>query len=485
MNIKMIMYLISWILKIEAAFMIPPLLIAIAGKEREAFTGFLAAIIVTLIMSAIISFNKPQKYIFYAREGFVTVALSWILMSFFGCLPFYISGQIPGLINSFFETVSGFTTTGSSILTEIETLDRSILYWRSFTNWLGGMGVLVFLLAIIPLTKGKGHSLHLLRAESPGPVVDKLVPKLQKSAKLLYGIYVSLTAIQIVMLMAGGMPGFDSVVASFSTAGTGGFAIKNASIAAYDSYYLQSVITVFMVLFGINFNVFYLILAGEFAAAFRNEELKVYLGILFTAIAVITLNTRSFYNGWFDAFHHAAFQSASIMTTTGFATVNFDLWPELSRYILIILMFVGACAGSTGGGIKISRIIILFKSLKIEIEKMMHPNSVKVVKLNKKTITEPTIRGVNVFMIAYTAIVVFSILIISVDNFSFETTVTSVIACINNIGPGLDMVGPSGNFSEFSDVSKLVLCMNMLLGRLEIFPLIMLFAPSTWKQSAR
>ncbi|WP_028830218.1 TrkH family potassium uptake protein [Proteocatella sphenisci] len=485
MNIKMIMYLISWILKIEAAFMIPPLLIAIAGKEREAFTGFLAAIIVTLIMSAIISFNKPQKYIFYAREGFVTVALSWILMSFFGCLPFYISGQIPGLINSFFETVSGFTTTGSSILTEIETLDRSILYWRSFTNWLGGMGVLVFLLAIIPLTKGKGHSLHLLRAESPGPVVDKLVPKLQKSAKLLYGIYVTLTVVQMVLLMAGGMPGFDSVVASFSTAGTGGFAIKNASIAAYDNYYMQSVVTVFMVLFGINFNVFYLILAGEFSAAFRNEELKVYLGILFTAIAVITLNTRSFYNGWFDAFHHAAFQSASIMTTTGFATVNFDLWPELSRYILIMLMFVGACAGSTGGGIKISRIIILFKSLKIEIEKMMHPNSVKVVKLNKKTITEPTIRGVNVFMIAYTAIVVFSILIISVDNFSFETTVTSVIACINNIGPGLDMVGPSGNFSEFSDVSKLVLCMNMLLGRLEIFPLIMLFAPSTWKQSAR
>jgi len=485
MNIKMIMYLISWILKIEAAFMIPPLLIAIAGKERESFTGFLAAIIVTLIMSTIISFNKPQKYIFYAREGFVTVALSWILMSFFGCLPFYISGQIPGLIDSFFETVSGFTTTGSSVLTEIESLDQSILYWRSFTNWLGGMGVLVFLLAIIPLTKGKGHSLHLLRAESPGPVVDKLVPKLQKSAKLLYGIYVSLTAIQIVMLMAGGMPGFDSVVASFSTAGTGGFAIKNASIAAYDSYYLQSVITVFMVLFGINFNVFYLILAGEFAAAFRNEELKVYLGILFTAIAVITLNTRSFYNGWFDAFHHAAFQSASIMTTTGFATVNFDLWPELSRYILIILMFVGACAGSTGGGIKISRIIILFKSLKIEIEKMMHPNSVKVVKLNKKTITEPTIRGVNVFMIAYTAIVAFSILIISMDNFSFETTVTSVITCINNIGPGLDMVGPLGNFSEFSDVSKLVLCMNMLLGRLEIFPLIMLFAPSTWRQSAR
>ena len=485
MNIKMITYLIAWILKIEAVFMVPALLIAMASKESESFTGFLAAIIISFIVSSIISFHRPEKFNFYARDGFVTVALSWILMSFFGALPFYISGQIPSFVDSFFETVSGFTTTGSSILTDVEALDMSLLYWRSFTHWLGGMGVLVFLLAIIPLTKGKGHSLHLLRAESPGPVVDKLVPKLQKSAKLLYGIYVVLTFIQIMMLIAGGMPVFDSVVNSFATAGTGGFAIKNASIAAYDSYYLQSVITVFMVLFGINFNVFYLILAGEISAALRNEELKVYLGILFTAITLIAINTRGLYSGWFDAFHHAAFQSASIMTTTGFATTNFDLWPQFSRYTLVMLMFIGACAGSTGGGIKISRIIILFKSLKIEIEKMMHPNSVKVVKLNKKTITEPTIRGVNVFMVAYTAILAFSVLFISLDNFSFETTVTAVISCMNNIGPGLDMVGPVGNFSEFSDMSKLVLCMDMLLGRLEIFPMIMLFAPSTWKQSVR
>lgn len=480
MNMRIIGFIIGWILRIEVIFMIPPLIVAFFYEETSSIVAFMGTISIILIISQLLLFWKPKTSQFYAREGFVTVALCWIAMSFFGSLPFFLSTQIPSFIDCFFETVSGFTTTGGSILTEVEILDKSLLYWRSFTHWLGGMGVLVFLLAIKPIAKGKGHSLHLLRAESPGPVVDKLVPKMQKSAKILYSIYIFLTILEFVMLILGGMPIFDSITTAFATAGTGGFSVKNTSMAAYESYYLQNVVSLFMILFGVNFNIFYLILLGEISSAMRNEELKVYLGIMAVAIMAITVNIRNYYSGWFESLHHAVFQSASIMTTTGFATVDFNLWPQFSKYILIMLMFVGACAGSTGGGIKISRVIILFKSLKIEIQKMLHPNLIKAVKINGKTISEPVIRGVDVYMLTYSVIIILSILILTLDNFSFETTVTAVIACINNIGPGLDMVGPMGNFSQFSNLSKLVLCLNMLIGRLEIFPMLMIFFPSTW-----
>lgn len=480
MNTKMIGFIIGWILRIESIFMVPPLIIAFFYSEKNSIFAFIGTLAVLFITSQLLLFNKPKKLHFYAREGFVTVALCWIAMSFFGSLPFFISGEIPSLVDCFFETVSGFTTTGGSILTEVESLDKSLLYWRSFTNWLGGMGVLVFLLAIKPIAKGKGHSLHLLRAESPGPVVDKLVPKMQKSAKILYGIYIFLTILQFIMLLLGGMPVFDSITTTFSTAGTGGFSVRNTSMAAYDSYYLQNVVSIFMILFGVNFNIFYLILIGEISSALRNEELRLYLGVLGAAVIAITFNIRSYYSSWLESLHHALFQSASVMTTTGFSTVDFNLWPQFSKYILIMLMFIGGCAGSTSGGIKISRVIILFKSLKIEIQKMLHPNLIKAVKINEKTISEPVIRGVDVYMLTYSVIIILSILLLTIDNFSFETTVTAVITCINNVGPGLDMVGPMGNFSKFSDISKLVLCLNMLIGRLEIFPMLMIFFPSTW-----
>lgn len=482
MNTKIITFIIGWILRIEALFMFPALAISIFYSEKKSIIAFAGTIVIIFIISELLLFNKPKETHFFAREGFIVVALCWIAMSFFGSLPFFLSTEIPSFIDCFFETVSGFTTTGSSILSNIEIIDKGLLYWRSFTHWLGGMGVLVFLLAIKSISEERGYSVHLLRAESPGPVVDKLVPKMQKSAKILYGIYIFLTVLEFIMLIIGGMPIFDSITTAFATAGTGGFSIKNQSIAAYSSYYLQNVISLFMILFGINFNVFYLLILGDISSVLKYEELRVYLGIMFSAVILITINIRSYYSGWLEAIHHAVFQSASIMTTTGFATVDFNLWPQFSKYILIMLMFVGACAGSTGGGIKISRIMILFKSLKIEIEKMLHPNLIKVVKIDKKTVNKDVVKSADVYMFTYSIIVIASILLITVDNFSFETTVTAVISCINNIGPGLDMVGPIGNYSKFSDFSKIILSLNMLIGRLEIFPMLMIFFPSTWSK---
>ena len=357
----------------------------------------------------------------------------------------------------------------------------SLLYWRSFTHWIGGMGVLVFLLAIIPLSKGNGETFHLLRAESPGPSVGKLTPTMRHTARLLYAIYVALTVIMIGFLLAGGMPLFDSIVHAFATAGTGGFSIKNASIAAYDSHYLQTVIAVFMVLFGVNFNVFYLILCKRASQALRSEELRVYLGILFGATVIIAFNTLPQFSSLGNAFHHSFFQVASIMTTTGFSTVDFNLWPELSRMILVALIIIGACAGSTGGGIKVARAIILWKSLKSEMQRMLRPRTVKVVCMDGKQLDDHVIRGVFAYMTAFIAVCLLSILCISIENYDMETTVTAVLTCIGNVGPGLSIVGPTGNFSHFSALSKLVLSANMLIGRLEIFPFILLFAPTTWK----
>ena len=486
MNYRMIAYVLSRLLGIECLFMLPAAAISYFQGEGSSVSAFIAAICIMLMAAGLLALFKPRKKAIYAREGFVVVALAWILMSLFGCLPFYISGYIPHFVDAFFEIVSGFTTTGSTILTDVEILPMGLLYWRRFTHWVGGMGVLVFLLAIVPMAKGEGSTIHILKAESPGPVVGKLVPRMHQSAKILYSIYIVMTIVEIILLLLGGMPLFDSVLHSFGTAGTGGFGIKNASLAAYDSYYLQSVITVFMALFGVNFNIFYFLLIKEYSQALHNEELRLYFGIMFASIAAITWNILPTYGGSFrDALHHAAFQVSSVMTTTGYATANFDLWPEFSRLILLLLMFIGASAGSTGGGIKVARLLILIKSAARDIRSLLSPRTVKVAKMDGKVLDDQVIRSVDVYMICYFLIFGFSMLFISVDNFSMTTTISAVASCLNNIGPGLDIVGPVGNFSQFSDFSKLVLTADMLIGRLEIFPILFLFAPSVWRQKQK
>lgn len=483
MNYRAIIYYIGHILRLEALFMLPAVLIAILRQEVSSTIGFAATIGGLLLLSALMLLRKPQKERgIYAREGFVTVALAWILMSLFGALPFYISGAIPSLIDCWFETVSGFTTTGATILSNVEALPMSMLYWRSFTHWLGGMGVLVFMLAIVPMSKGSGVSFHFLRAESPGPVTGKLVPKMLNSARILYTIYVVMTVVEIVLLLLGGMPLFDSVTTAFGTAGTGGFSVRNASIAAYDSFYLQGVVSVFMVLFGVNFNIFYLLLLGEVSQALRNEELRLYLGIIIVSTAAIAINISPLFGNAFEAFHHAFFQVSSIITTTGFATVDFNLWPEFSRFLLLLLMVVGACAGSTGGGVKVSRALIAWKSTRSEMQKLLHPRSVKVMKLDGKVLDDSVVRGVNVFLVSYALITILSMLLVSIDNYSSETTISSVLACIGNIGPGLHLVGPTGNYGMFSFFSKLILSLDMLLGRLEVFPILLLFSPAVWRR---
>lgn len=496
MNIRAIGFYTGHILRIEGVLLVPALLIALFCHERESLHAFGITILILAVLSmALLSLGRRGPFWkrrrdaensrfgegIHAREGFVITALGWIALSLFGAFPFYLSGAIPSFVDCWFETVSGFTTTGATILSEIEGLPNSLLYWRSFTHWIGGMGVLVFLLAIIPMSKGNGETFHLLRAESPGPSVGKLTPTMRHTARLLYAIYVALTVIMIGFLLAGGMPLFDSVVHAFATAGTGGFSIKNASIAAYDSHYLQTVIAVFMVLFGVNFNVFYLILCGRASQALRSEELRTYLGIIFGATFLIALNIQPQFSSLGDAFHHSFFQVSSIMTTTGFSTVDFNLWPEFSRMILIALIIIGACAGSTGGGIKVARVIILWKALKGEMQRMLRPRTVKVVCMDGKQLDSHVIRGVFAYMTGFIAVCLLSFLCISIENYDMETTVTSVLTCIGNVGPGLSAVGPMGNFSHFSILSKLVLSADMLIGRLEIFPFILLFSPTTWK----
>lgn len=483
MNFYIIAYFISNILRMAGLFMLPPLCIAMFQKESPSIKAFALSIFLCLLFSLIPYLFPVKKKVFYAKEGFVTVGLAWIVVSFFGALPFYISGSIPDFIDCFFETVSGFTTTGASVLTNVEALPMSMLYWRSFTHWLGGMGVLVFLLAVTPFTKNSGHSVHLLRAESPGPQVGKLVPRLQQTAKILYGIYVCMTIVEVLLLLAGGMPLFDSVAHAFGTAGTGGFGIKNDSIAGY-SPYLQIVITIFMTLFGVNFNLFYLLLLREYKKALFNEELHLYLGIMFLSICIISWNILPLFQGNLGtAFQQAAFQVSSVMTTTGYATTDFNLWPQLSRVLLVILMFFGASAGSTGGGIKMARILIIAKAAKIEIQKMLHPNSVKLLRINADPVDQSTLHNVFIYLTIYFGILIFSTIIITCDNFSLETSFTATISCLNNIGPGLDLIGPAGNYHAFSFVSKLTLAIVMLIGRLEIFPIVMLVMPSVWKRS--
>ncbi|MFV0238853.1 MAG: TrkH family potassium uptake protein [Lacrimispora sphenoides] len=480
MNKKVIIYLMGWILNIEAVFMLLPCVTALIYRETSGY-WFLAVMAVCGGIGIILTRKKPENMVFFAKEGFVSVALSWIVLSFFGAMPFYLSGEIPRFEDAMFEVISGFTTTGSSILTDVESLSQCMIMWRSFTHWIGGMGVLVFILSLLPLSGG--YNMYIMKAESPGPSVGKLVPRVRSTAKILYTIYLFMTVLQIILLLIGGMPLFDSLAISFGTAGTGGFGIKNSSMAFYDSYYLQGVVTVFMILFGINFNVYHLLLTRHPKEAFRCEEARAYLGIIAASVLFITFNIRGSFGSLFSAFHHAAFQVASIITTTGYSTVDFDLWPEFSKGILVALMFIGACAGSTGGGFKVSRVVILLKAVKKELGSLIHPRSVKVLKLDGKPIEHNVLRSINTFLCAYIVIFTFSVLIVSLDNFDFATNFTAVAATFNNIGPGLAGAGPLQNFSKFSALSKYVMMFDMLAGRLEVFPLLLVFAPSTWKNS--
>lgn len=478
MNRRIILYFLGWVLKLEAVFMLIPIAAAIVYRETTGFY-FLGTALLCLLIGIPISYKKPDNTSFYVREGFVAVALSWIVMSFFGALPFFLSGEIPNLEDALFETISGFTTTGASILSDVEALSHCMLLWRSFTHWIGGMGVLVFILAILPMTGA--NNIHIMRAESPGPSVGKLVPRVKSTAKILYGIYIVLTCVQIALLMFGGMPLFDSLAVSFGTAGTGGFGIKNDSIASY-TYYEQVVTTIFMILFGVNFNIYFLLLAKKPKEAFHSEELRAYLGIIAVSILVIAVDISHSFSDLGDALHHSAFQVASIITTTGFSTVDFDLWPTLSKSILVILMFIGACAGSTGGGIKVSRITIAFKTVCKEMSSMIHPRSVKILKMEGKNIEHNVLRSVNTYIMTYIIVFTASALIISLDRFDMVTTFTSVAATFNNIGPGLSLVGPTSNFGEFSPLSKYVLMFDMLAGRLELFPMLLLFSVRTWRK---
>ena len=478
MNFRIIAYIVGWVCNFQAIFMVLPCITALVYQEHE-FFAFLISMILCLIVGIPLTARKPKNKVFYTKDGCVAVALSWLALCIFGSVPFVLSGSIPHPIDAFFETVSGFTTTGSSILTDVEVLPHCVLMWRSFTHWIGGMGVLVFLLSLLPLAGG--YHMNLMKAESPGPSVSKLVPKVQQTAKILYSIYIGLTLIQIVLLLIGNIPLFDTLCIAFGTAGTGGFGIKNDSMGSYSTY-CQIVTTVFMILFGVNFSAYYLILTKKIRQALKFEEVRYYLGIIAVAILVIGLNTMHLFQNLGVSIQQAAFQVGSIITTTGFSSADFNQWPALSKTILVLLMFVGACAGSTGGGIKVSRILILCKAAKKEFQLYLHPNAVKKIKMDQKTITHDILRSTNIYLTLYLLIFAVSILLISLDNFDMTTNFTAVTATLNNIGPGLEIVGPMGNFSSFSYFSKCVLIFDMLAGRLEIFPLLLLFFKGTWKK---
>ena len=483
MNVKSISRTVGLILLITGIFQLFPLLIAVIDHEPRNILAYIESLcLILLVGSALLLFSRGVNRMFSAQEGFAATGLSWIFMSAFGALPFFLSGQIPSYVDAFFEMVSGFTTTGASILTDVEALSRCNLFWRSFSHWLGGMGVLVFLLAVVPgARKNGGTGIYLMRAESPGPSVDKLTPHLRQTAMILYGIYILLTALCIVCLLLGGMPVFDSFCIAFGTAGTGGFAIKNSSMGGY-SYFLQTVVTVFMFLFGVNFSLYYMLLLRKFKAVFKNEELRLYFGIAASSIVLIAINISCMYNTVYEAVHHAAFQVVSIMTTTGYGTVDFEQWPAFSKAILLSLMFIGASAGSTGGGLKVSRVLLLMKSIRRTIRKALHPRRVQPVYMDGRAVSEEVCDNVNAYLAIYCVILVLSFAIISVDGFSIGTNFSAVASCFNNIGPGFELVGATQNFSIYSDLSKIILSLDMLLGRLEIFPLLLLLSPDTWSR---
>ncbi len=479
MNGSIIRRILGYVLMLEAVMMLLPCIVALIYTENEGWSYLLIAGICG-VTGALMAFKKPKNTVFYLKEGCVATALSWIFLSVFGCLPFCLTGEIKSVTDALFETVSGFTTTGASILSDVEALSHCSLFWRSFTHWIGGMGILVFILAVVPLSGGS--NINLMKAESPGPSVGKLVPKIRYTARLLYIIYFGLTIAEIILLAVFKMPLFDAIATSFGTAGTGGFGIKNDSIAGYSTE-IQWIITVFMILFGINFNAYYLLLFKQFKKAITMEEVRAYILIIIAAVAIITVNNADIYNNIFSSITQSSFQVASIITTTGFSTCDFNLWSGTSKTILVILMFVGACAGSTGGGIKVSRFIVVIKTVFKELNSYIHPKSVSKVKMDNKPIGHETLRSTNVYFITFITVFAASVFLISFENHDMTTNFTAVAATINNIGPGLELVGPTQNFSIFSDFSKYVLIFDMLAGRLELFPILLLFHPTLWKDS--
>ena len=478
MNYSIIRYILCRVLEFEGIFLLLPCIVALIYREKTGY-AFLVTMLACFLIGAIGKQFKPKSKVFYAKEGFVTVSLSWIVISMVGALPFYISGQIPNYVDALFETVSGFTTTGGSIVTDLTVLAKCTQFWRLFTHWIGGMGVLVLILAILPLSGS--YNMHLMRAESPGPSVGKLVPKVRNTAMILYGIYMVITAFEIVALLITGMNPFEAITLSFSTVGTGGFGLVGDSIASC-SFAAQSIIIIFMILCGINFNFYYLFLIKRPKEAFRSEEIRVYFLLILVSTALIAWNIRGTFATVFQDFHHSLPQVSSIITTTGFASVDYNGWPEFSKAILFLLTLIGACAGSTGGGFKVSRLVVLFKSIRNEISLVVHPRSVKKVHMDGKMLTEGVTRSIRVYLIIYVLVYLISFLLISLDNFDFTTNFTAVAANLNNVGPGLNLVGPAGGYAEFSFFSKLVLIFDMITGRLEFLPMLVLLTPKTWKK---
>ena len=478
MNYSMVLYILGYILQFESAFLMLPALVSLIYQE-EAGIPFVITAAICLVLGIVFTHKKPSSSTVYTREGFVTVALSWIVMSIFGAIPFVCNGDIPYYVDALFETVSGFTTTGSSILSDVESLSHASLFWRSFSHWIGGMGVFVFIMSILPLMGGS--TINLMKAESPGPSVSRLVPHIKDTAKILYGIYLAITLLEIVILCALGMPLFESLLTSFGTTGTGGFGFRNDSFASF-SPAIQNTVTTFMILSGINYTFYFCILSRRIKDAFRIEEVRWYLFLIFASVGMITYNIRPLYANTRDALRNAFFQVGAIITTTGYSTADFDMWPALSQTILVTLMFVGACAGSTGGGMKVSRLVILFKTIRKELSLIIHPREIRKIRMDGHVVEHSTLRSTNVFLVIYFILLMLSTLIISLDEFDFTTNFTAVVSCLNNIGPGLNRVGPAQNFSIFSPLSKVVLIFDMLAGRLELFPLMILFMPSTWRK---
>lgn len=483
MNVKFVFRIVALTVFITSLFMIPPAIIAFIDGQMHNTVSYLCVIGIMMFISLItLLLTRKYKTIIFAQEGIAATSLSWIAISLFGALPFFLTKEIPDYVDALFEIISGFTTTGASILNNVEALSRCNLYWRSFSHWLGGMGVLVFVMAVIPQTKkGSGSGIFLMRAESPGPSVGKFTPHVRQTALILYGIYILLTILCIVFLLIGDMPIFESLCIAFGTAGTGGFAITNSSLADY-SPYIQCVVTVFMFLFGVNFNLYFLLILRQFKAVFKNDELRAYVIIACSAVAVITLNIYNMYANIGEAFRHAAFQVSSIMTTTGFASVDFEQWPAFSKSILLLLMFIGASAGSTGGGLKVSRVLLLAKNIRRTIGKTLHPRKVYTVRLDGRIVDESICNGVDAYLAVYCAILLLSFAIISLDGYSIGTNFSAVTACFNNIGPGFELVGATGNYGHYSYLSKIILSLDMLLGRLEIFPLLALVSPGLWSR---
>ena len=478
MNIAIILYTLGRVLAIESAFMVLPGIVALIYRENNWWTYFVVAL-VGMLAGLLVSFKKPKNTQFFAKEGFASVGLAWLLISMTGALPPFLSREIPNYIDAVFEMSSGFTTTGATILTDVEAMTRATLFWRSFSHWIGGMGIFVFLLAVMPMVGGV--NMHLLRAESPGPVVGKLVPKMKDSSQILYVIYIFLTIVQIISLWIMGMSFFEAVCTACATAGTGGFGIYNSSIANFSTL-IKWDVTIFMILYGINFNVYFLILARKFKNILKIEEVRTYLLVIVGAVLIITLNIFKTYNSFGMALTDAAFQVASIITTTGFATCDFNLWPALSKTILVLLMITGACAGSTGGGLKFSRVLILIKAVRQEINSFIHPRSVKAVGMDDRTVDKTVVKSVCVYAVLFALIYFGSVFIVSIDKYDVVTNFTAVLATMNNVGPGFEVVGATGNYAGFNYLSKIVFIFDMLAGRLELYPILLLFVPMMWKK---